>query len=155
MHGDGILQDVWETTGSAPLLCVYVCGDAAVALTRCTDAPARAVAALAEQGERDASLFLIVSGTLRVHDGATVVARLRPGEAVGELSALDPDVRTLSVTAEEETTLLRMEHSTLMDLIEEHTEVANGIIRFLVRRCRSATASVVRVVAEAAARPRA
>ena len=127
-------------------------GEVATTLVEQTAAPGERII---EQGERDASLFLIVSGTLRVHDGATVVARLRPGEVVGELSALDPDVRTLSVTAEEETTLLRMEHSTLMDLIEEHTEVANGIIRFLVRRCRSATASAIRVAAEAGARPRA
>jgi HEAT repeat protein len=102
-----------------------------------------------EQGERDSSLFVVVAGMLRVHDGATIVARLGTGEVVGDLSALVPDVRSVSVTAEEETSLLRMDHSTLMDLIEEHTEVAYGIIRFLVRRCRSATASVVRATVEA------
>jgi hypothetical protein len=30
-----------------------------------------------------------------------------------------------------------MEHATLMDVMEEHIEVAHGIIRFLVRRFRA------------------
>ncbi len=118
-----------------------ILAEVATTLVEQTAAPGERII---EQGERDASLFVIVRGLLRVHDGSTVIARLGPGEVVGDLSALDPDVRTVSVTAEQETSLLRMDHATLMDLIEEHTEVAYGIIRFLVRRCRANTASMLR-----------
>jgi CRP-like cAMP-binding protein len=111
-----------------------ILAEVATTLVEQTAAPGERII---EQGGRDSSLFLIVSGTLRVHNGATVLAR------VGDLAALDPDVRTVSVTADEETSLLRMDHSTLMDLIEEHTEVAYGIIRFLVRRFRTLTAALV------------
>ena len=68
---------------------------------------------------------------------ATTLRHLGPKEVFGDLSALDPDDRTVSVTAVEETLLLHMEHSTLMDVMEEHVEVAHGIIRFLVRRFRA------------------
>ncbi len=93
-----------------------------------------------EAGDSGSSLYIVVSGRVRVHDGATTLRHLGPKEVFGDLSALDPDERTVSVTAVEETLLLHMEHSTLMDVMEEHVEVAHGIIRFLVRRFRAGKA---------------
>ena len=113
-----------------------ILAEVATTLVEQTAAPGERII---EQGESGSNLFLIVSGRLRVHNGTTVIARVGPGQVVGDLSALVPDVRAASVTAEEETSLLRMDHSTLMDLIEEHTEVGYGIIRFLVRRFREQT----------------
>lgn len=48
MVGDGVLQDVWcVAAGEAAVLCVYVSGDAAAALSREPDPAARAVSELA------------------------------------------------------------------------------------------------------------
>jgi monoamine oxidase len=47
IHGEGLLQDLWDGARSdAPILCVYACGEAAVALAREADPPMRAVDAL-------------------------------------------------------------------------------------------------------------
>jgi CRP-like cAMP-binding protein len=93
-----------------------------------------------EAGDSGSSLYVVASGSVRVHDGAVTLRLLGPKEVFGDLSALDPDERTVSVTAAEDTVLLYMEHSTLMDVMEEHIEVAHGIIRFLVRRFRAGKA---------------
>lgn len=52
----------------------------------------------------------------------------------GELSVLDPEQRNASISALEDTTLLRLEHDALFELMSERVEVAHAIIRFLVRR---------------------
>ena len=56
------------------------------------------------------------------------------GQVFGELSALDPEQRTASVSACEDTRLLRPDHETLFDMMGQRVEVAHAIIRFLVRR---------------------
>ena len=85
-------------------------------------------------GDLSSSMYIIVHGRVSVHDGDTVLAEFGRGEVFGELSALDPEPRTASVTAREDTKLLRLDHDALFDMMAERVEVAHAIIRFLVRR---------------------
>jgi CRP/FNR family transcriptional regulator, cyclic AMP receptor protein len=85
-------------------------------------------------GELSSAMYITVYGRVRVHDGDTVLAELGRGEVFGELSALDPEPRTASVTACEDTKLLRLDHEALFDMMAQRVEVAHAIIRFLVRR---------------------
>jgi len=92
-----------------------------------------------EKGDTGNSLYIIVEGTMRVHDGEKTIATLGPGEVFGELAALDPEPRMASVTVTEPALLLRMGHAELDELMAEHPEVAIGIIRVLCRRLRNQT----------------
>jgi CRP-like cAMP-binding protein len=89
-----------------------------------------------EKGDSGNSLYIVVEGRVRVHDGDKTIALLGAGEVFGELAALDPEPRMASVTATEPTLLLRMGHSEQDELMSEHPEVAFGIIRVLCRRLR-------------------
>lgn len=89
-----------------------------------------------EKGDTGNSLYIVVEGKVRVHDGEKSIATLGPGEVFGELAALDPEPRMASVTATEATLLLRMGHTELGELMAEHVEVASGIIHVLCRRLR-------------------
>jgi CRP/FNR family transcriptional regulator, cyclic AMP receptor protein len=89
-----------------------------------------------EKGDTGNSLYIVVEGSVRVHDGETTIATLGPGEVFGELAALDPEPRMASVTVVEPALLLRMGHAELDELIAEHPEAAIGIIRVLCRRLR-------------------
>ena len=89
-----------------------------------------------EKGDTGNSLYVIVEGAVRVHNGDKTIATLGPGEVFGELAALDPEPRMASVTATEPTLLLRMGHAELGELMSEHPEVATGIIHVLCRRLR-------------------
>src|SRR5215471_1110444 len=92
-----------------------------------------------EKGDTGSSLYIVVEGAVRVHDGDRTIATLGPGEVFGELAALDPEPRMASVTVVEAALLLRMGNAELHELIAEHPEVAQGIIRVLCRRLRTQT----------------
>lgn len=90
-----------------------------------------------EQGEWGTSMFVTVSGSVKVLVDQKVVAELGPGQVFGELAALDPEPRTASIVAgDEEAHLLRLEREELFDLMTEQIEVAYGIVRFLCSRYR-------------------
>jgi CRP-like cAMP-binding protein len=94
------------------------------------------------QGDLGTAMFVIASGEVRVHNGDVTLAVLGERDVFGELAALDPEPRSASVTATRESLLLSVENEALLDLISERLEVARGIIRFLCRRVRAASAAV-------------
>jgi CRP-like cAMP-binding protein len=89
------------------------------------------------EGEMGSSMFAIVEGSVRVHRGDREIARLGPGEVVGELATLDPEPRSADVTALAETLLLRIEATALSNLMAEQSAVASSIIAVLCRRLRA------------------
>ena len=88
------------------------------------------------EGQSGTTMYVIAGGEVRVHSGQALIARLGPKDVFGELSALDPEPRSASVTAETDVSLLLLEHDELFELMNERVEVALGIIRFLCRRYR-------------------
>ena len=95
---------------------------------------AKANERIIEAGELGTSMYIIVSGRVRIHDGERTLDEMARGQVFGELSALDPEHRTASVSACEDTLLLRLDHEALFDMMGQRVEVAHAIIRFLVRR---------------------
>jgi CRP-like cAMP-binding protein len=81
-------------------------------------------------------MYIIVRGKMRVHDGEKELAVLEDRTVFGELAALDPEPRSASITALEDTLLFRLDESSLYELMAEHVEVARGVIRVLCRRMR-------------------
>jgi len=90
-----------------------------------------------EKGELGTAMYIIATGSARAHDGETVLATMGERDVFGELAALDPEPRSASVTAEEDSVLLALEHAPLMELIGDRPEVARGVIRFLCARVRA------------------
>ena len=95
-----------------------------------------------KKGEYGTSMYIIVSGKVKVHDGEKGITILGEQDIFGELAALDPELRCASVTAIEDTMLLKMEHYALYELIFDHADVARNIIRFLCRRYRDSLDTV-------------
>ncbi len=90
-----------------------------------------------EKGDIGASMYIIVKGRMRVHDGDKEIATLEERTVFGELAALDPMPRTAAVTAIEDSLLFCLDEAPLYDLMAEHVEVVRGIIRVLCRRMRN------------------
>ena len=90
-----------------------------------------------EEGDVEDHLFVVVDGSVRVHNGPHPLVDLGAGDTVGELAALLPEPRSASATALERTTLLRVDKTTLDQLIAERPALANGIIIGLVRSLRA------------------
>lgn len=93
--------------------------------------------AILVKGEVGHSMYMIVEGQVRVHDGATTLNFLGAGQVFGELAVLDSEPRMASVSAVDDTLLLCLEQQALYELMEERVEVGQGIIRMLARNLRS------------------
>jgi len=88
------------------------------------------------KGDLGDCLYIIAAGQVRVHDGERALNTLRRGEVFGEMAALDPEVRSASITALTDTRLLRLEREPLYQVMGQRIEVAQGIIHVLAQRVR-------------------
>ena len=93
--------------------------------------------ALFAEGDFGTSLFVIVSGRIEVTAAGKRVAELGERDVVGEMAALDPEPRSATVKALEDTLLIRLTNEDLDLLMSEDVEVARGIIQTLCKRLRN------------------
>ncbi|MEK7989672.1 MAG: MFS transporter [Thiotrichaceae bacterium] len=93
--------------------------------------------ALFYKGEVGTSMYVVVSGKVKVHDGDQMIAELGERALLGEMAVLSSEPRTASVTAIEETVLLSLSQSSLFELMWDQHKVVRGIIRVLIQRLRS------------------
>ncbi|MEJ2106316.1 MAG: SpoIIE family protein phosphatase [Acidiferrobacteraceae bacterium] len=91
---------------------------------------------IVRKGEPGDAAYLVVSGKVRVHDGDLVLNFLQQGELFGELSALDDELRSASVTAQTDSTLLRLGRNSLYELFARYPDTATGVIQGLCRTLR-------------------
>jgi CRP-like cAMP-binding protein len=98
---------------------------------------ARAAERIIEKGEIGSSLYIIVDGKVRVHDADQELRVLGSREIFGELAALDPEPRSASVTALEDTLLFKLDEHVLYEMMAENQALTRGIIRILCRRLRT------------------
>jgi hypothetical protein len=89
------------------------------------------------KGETGRSLYIVVEGRVRVHDGDRTLNELGEGAIFGELAVLDDAPRSATVTALEETRLFRLEQDALYELMADRPEVARGIILVLSAHLRA------------------
>ncbi|MCT7952297.1 Crp/Fnr family transcriptional regulator [Ancylothrix sp. C2] len=88
------------------------------------------------QGQEGRSLYIVVSGKVRVHLGEQDLAQLEQGACFGEMSLFDAEPRSASVTTLETCECLMLTQQQLYDAIEETPGIAVNIIRLLSRRIR-------------------
>jgi CRP/FNR family transcriptional regulator, cyclic AMP receptor protein len=90
-----------------------------------------------DKGDPGTCMYIIAEGKVRVHDGDLTYNFLTKRDVFGEMAVLDPEPRSATVTAEEDTRLLRLEQNSLYELMAGQTEVVRGIIRILSQRLRA------------------
>jgi hypothetical protein len=91
------------------------------------------------KGDPGNSMYIVVSGRVRVFDGAKTINYLGEREIFGELALLDPEPRSASVESAEETRLFRLDRDTLFELMTDNVGVVSGIMQVLCRRLRRMT----------------
>jgi NTE family protein len=93
---------------------------------------------LCRQGDAGDSLYLIVDGLVEVwleQDGERrLIARLRPGDAVGEMSLLTGEPRAASVVAAVPTEILELDARTFARILAEHPIVLRNVALMLIER---------------------
>lgn len=111
------------------------------ALLQCKTFPARTPVIVA--GQPGEAVYIVVSGTLKVYceqqNGAEVIlAILRRGEVVGEMSIVDALGRSASVATIEESALLWLDRDAFWRVLRDAPTVTFNLIRILSRRLRLA-----------------
>ena len=87
-------------------------------------------------GQEGRSLYIVVSGRVRVHIGERDLAVFEAGNAFGEMSLFDAEPRSATVTTLESCECLMLTQQQLYDAIDETPGIAVNIIRLLSRRIR-------------------
>lgn len=88
------------------------------------------------QGEQGRSLYIVVSGRVKVHIATQQLAVFPKGESFGEMAVFDAQPRSASATTLEPCECLELTQEQLYDAIEETPEIAVNIIGVLSRRIR-------------------
>lgn len=94
---------------------------------------------LFDQGDMPDYLYLVRKGKLRVLASGQEVARLGPGECVGEMAVLAGTRRTAGVDTLEPCQLLRFSSKDFLDLVDAYPEIGRALLKSLVRRLASSS----------------
>jgi AAA family ATP:ADP antiporter len=92
--------------------------------------------AVYEKGGSGRTMYIIVSGSVKVHDGDRTFVTLGERDFFGELTTLDPAPHSATITAVEDSILLGLDREALYELMSDHPEVLREIIHELCDRLR-------------------
>ena len=102
------------------------------------------------EGQEGRSLYIVVSGKVRVHIGEQELVQLDQGTCFGEMSLFDSEPRSASVTTLEPSDCLILTQQQLYEAIDETPGIAINIIRLLSRRVRELNQKINALRAETA-----
>ena len=90
------------------------------------------------EGERGDTMFVVVDGMLDIRINGAPVEKVGPGGVVGEMALIDHGVRSASVVAVEETTVVAVDEKRFMYLVQNHPYFAIRMMQLVVDRLRHA-----------------
>jgi CRP-like cAMP-binding protein len=88
--------------------------------------------------ENDASdaLYLVLEGKIRMHRGDDEFAVVGDKEAFGTWALFDATPRVVTATAISDAHLLRVEREEFVDLLADHVQIAQGMLKTVAGRLR-------------------
>ncbi len=95
----------------------------------------KAVDIYREQDLPDA-IYLIVDGKVRLHRDGSDIAVIGSQEAFGTWALFDEEPRVATATTVQETRLLRVSREDFFDLLSDHVQITQGVLRALTKRLR-------------------
>ncbi len=98
---------------------------------------ARAQQSIVKKGEPGDAMYIIIEGSVRIHDGGHVLSRLQENEVFGEYSLIDDGPRSASVTTEKESYFLRLRRDDFESRLDEDPGFCKGIMKVLISRMRN------------------
>lgn len=81
-------------------------------------------ACVIEEGEDGDEMFIVLTGSVRVHSGDASIVELGPGQHFGEMALVDRAPRSASVSASGEAKLMTMKRKDFFDIVRKDHDVA-------------------------------
>lgn len=89
-----------------------------------------------KKGDIGNSMYILVKGKVRIHDGNHVLSRLVDGSVFGEYSLIDDEYRSATITAEEDTLLFKLSQENFYSLILKNQHILKEVLKVLINRMR-------------------
>lgn len=83
------------------------------------------------------SMYLVLDGAVRLHRGEMEVTVARESDVFGTWALFDDDPRVVTATTVESTHVLRIEKDDFVDLLADHVQITQGVLKGMVQRLRS------------------
>lgn len=97
-----------------------------------------------DKGDVGESMYIVVSGEVRVFDGDRTLRLLGERELFGELALLDPEPRSASVETTRDTRLFRLDGDLFTQLMAANVDIVRGVLHVLCERLRATSAAAGR-----------
>jgi CRP-like cAMP-binding protein/ATP/ADP translocase len=94
-----------------------------------------------DKGDAGESMYIVVSGEVRVFDGDRTLRLLGERELFGELALLDPEPRSASVETTRDTRLFRLDGDLFTQLMAANVDIVRGVLHVLCERLRATSAA--------------
>lgn len=98
------------------------------------------------EGDVGDAMFVVLTGSVRLHQGSSEVAVLEKGQHFGEMALIDRTVRSLSATAAEDCRLLAIGRKEFYGIIKKQPELSVKLlwsfVQVLATRLRKTTADL-------------
>jgi CRP-like cAMP-binding protein len=91
---------------------------------------------LFSKGDPGKSMYVLLSGELRIGDGNKIYEQLGPGGLVGEMALIDHAPRAATVTAVSDSTLAPIDEKRFLFLTQQTPSFALNVMRVLSQRLR-------------------
>ena len=91
---------------------------------------------LFKKGDPARSMYVVLSGELRIGDGNVILENATAGAIVGEMALIDHSPRSATVTAVSPTTLAEIDEKRFLFMVRETPSFALNVLRLLVGRLR-------------------
>ena len=88
-----------------------------------------------EQDPPDA-IYLVLDGKVRLHRNGSDIAVIGPQEAFGTWALFDEEPRVATATTLKDTRLLRVSRDEFIDVLSDHVQITQGVLRALTKRLR-------------------
>ena len=95
-----------------------------------------------QEGDIGDYLFIVLSGQVMVHRGDVQIRKLVPKDFFGEMSILDRESRSASVTTISRCQLLQINQRDFWQLLISHNTLAVAMVKVLTQRLREMLASL-------------
>lgn len=83
------------------------------------------------------SMYLVLDGAVRLHRGEMEVTVARENDVFGTWALFDDDPRVVTATTVEPAHVLRIEKDDFVDLLADHVQITQGVLKGMVQRLRS------------------
>ena len=96
------------------------------------------------EGEFPDAMYMVLEGEVRLTRNDEIVMDATHKDVFGKWALLDDELTVVTAVTQEESRLLKIEREDFIDLLADHVQITQGILKALAMRLRSLIAGVAK-----------